>query len=297
MSLTLLDVSAAIIREFGGPHYTATATGGTATTVVDATNGPLFPDSWWTNAWVKVTSTTDHLAPEGEVRRVTAFVGATGTWTVGAAFTAAVGAGDTFSVWSGPTPAELSGAISDAVAASFPSFYQLEENNSLTVAEGTYHYAVPATVGRVASVWIATDTTGTSYLPLTGWWVRDDEALSGGSVTSTRYLELPQSRSYTTGVPLRLISVKPISVPASDTGAFPVPAGYEGALRSFLAAYAAALLHERAIAGDNLDQQRTHITRSQQLYQRAEIARGGRMPRLPGTVRQTLSTLGTRVAK
>jgi len=294
MALTLNDLLGALLREYGGPYLETTATGGSTTTIVDTTNGPMYADDWWNNAWANIITTTDGLAPQGETRHVSDFAGSSGTWTVSAAFTATVGAGDTVRFWSGPPKAEALKAIEDALIDAFPAFYQVRLDTSLSIVADTYKYTLPATIGRLVRVELATDVTGAKFATLHDWRVIDDETVTGGVVTSTRSLVLSDAHSYTTGVTLRLTGISPIAMPAADTYQLPVPPQHEGNLRAFVALYGAAMLHERAITGDTLDQQRTHITRAQQLYPRAEVARGKSMPRIAGSVYQVYRTYGVR---
>ncbi len=74
-----------------------TATGGSVTTI--AASSYAFtdaPTTKYSGVYVYVATTTDGLAPQGEIRQVRSagFVGSTGTWTVSPAFSAAVESGD-----------------------------------------------------------------------------------------------------------------------------------------------------------------------------------------------------------
>lgn len=87
-----------------------TATGGSTTTVVDssaALSGATTDtyDNWW----VKITTTTDGAAPQGEVRQISegGYTAASGTFTVPSAFSAAVGAGDTYEMHRDFHPSEI----------------------------------------------------------------------------------------------------------------------------------------------------------------------------------------------
>ena len=87
-----------------------TATGGSTTTVVDssaALSGATVDH--FDYAFIKITTTTDGLAPQGEVRAISegGYTVASGTWTVSAAFTVAVASGDTYEIHYGPHPATL----------------------------------------------------------------------------------------------------------------------------------------------------------------------------------------------
>lgn len=78
-----------------------TATGGGRDTLIDTTRLQSHQLSTGDNigAWLRVASTTDGLAPVGEIRTVTGYKPDLGTLTVNPNFTASVESGDTYELW------------------------------------------------------------------------------------------------------------------------------------------------------------------------------------------------------
>lgn len=89
-----------------------TATGGSTTTVVDsgASLSGATADSF-DHYWVKISTTTDGLAPQGEIRQISEGGYSAGTFTVPTAFSAAVQSGDTYEIHRGFHPSEMDNAL------------------------------------------------------------------------------------------------------------------------------------------------------------------------------------------
>lgn len=84
-----------------------TATGGSTSTVVDSSAAlPGATTDHFDYAFIKITTTTDGNAPQGEVRAISegGYTVASGTLTTSAVFTAAVASGDTYEIHYGPHP-------------------------------------------------------------------------------------------------------------------------------------------------------------------------------------------------
>ena len=93
-----------------------TATAGSTTTLTDLVNLKRFGDDHLIGGDLYITDTTDDLAPEGEVRYISDFVGSTGVVTVDTAFTVAPGAGDTYDVYLKYTKEDLDTALMLAIS-------------------------------------------------------------------------------------------------------------------------------------------------------------------------------------
>jgi len=72
------------------------ATSGSTTTIYDTAKDGAGRDNSWKNGSLFVIETTDNLAPEGEMGRISASASATFSLTVDTALTAVIGAGDTY---------------------------------------------------------------------------------------------------------------------------------------------------------------------------------------------------------
>jgi hypothetical protein len=85
-----------------GSMRTFKATGGSATTVVNAKTG--IEDSTLTRGTIIIVESTDSAAPEGEFQELASFAANTGTFTVDTAFSATVASGDIFGYVTGQYP-------------------------------------------------------------------------------------------------------------------------------------------------------------------------------------------------
>jgi hypothetical protein len=275
MPVTLADLWGEVARNLGGVYVSAAATGGSTTTIVDSANLPAIGrDDYLNNGFAAIITDAGgaHAAPEGQVRVVSDFVQTTGTLTVNVAFTAAVAAGDTFRVWTGLPRTDLVDAVRAALVAGWPAFYSTVIDETLTLAEDTYSYAMPSGIYHPTEVYQSADDAGNTWLPLVDWRTR-----SNGT---TRTLELEPRHRYTVGQTLRVVGIGPIAMPANDYSAITVPAEYEAVVREFVGYYGASLAHERMM-GRNSGQRDYHLTESRNLMGRAREARGRRMARPP----------------
>jgi len=94
------------IYETAGKHnwlfwewFTGTANG-SSTTLITSSGATIATADYYRSLTAVITDTTDELAPEGEIRRCSAYVysGGNGQWTVATAYTATLTSGDTFSI-------------------------------------------------------------------------------------------------------------------------------------------------------------------------------------------------------
>jgi hypothetical protein len=124
-----------------------TATGGTTATVVDsgAALSGATADAF-DHFWVKVATSTDNLAPQGEIRQISeaGFGPTTGTFTVPSVFTAAPAAGDTYEIHRMFHPSELDLIINEFLRQLWvPRFFPLSahivanDDNDMEYADAT----------------------------------------------------------------------------------------------------------------------------------------------------------------
>jgi hypothetical protein len=114
-----------------------TATGGSASTVVDANN--LFHvDGYWDETWVYATSGTNN----GLTRRVQTFTSSTNTLTLYSAFTGAVPSGMTYELYRRFSPSDVTTSINRAINVGAPDFRE-KVRAVATATMNTLTYAFP----------------------------------------------------------------------------------------------------------------------------------------------------------
>lgn len=283
MALTRATMWGAVARNLGGVYLDGVAISGSTTTLVDTVNlSGQYADDYLINAWLSIITDAGgaHAAPEGQTRRISDFVSSTGTVTVGTAFTAAVGPTDTYRIWAGAPKAEIIDAVSEALRAAWPAFYQRVYDTTVEIENKTYEYDIPATIEYLVDVEIQGNAAGEYYVPVKDW-----HPLKTGA--STRKLVLDPAHTYTTGYTLRLIGVGPLDAPANDYTAITIEGEYEDALLQFVASYGAALIEDRLMHRDS-GSDRRHAHRYDTLMQRARDAKKRAMPRPDLRVRVVL---------
>jgi len=139
----------------GKNWWEGTCTGGTTTTVVDTSRYEA--DDYFQElsplVQVKIRTTTDEAAPQGEVRYITDWVQSTGTATVHSAFSASVGAGDTYAILYDYTWDEVKSAINMAIDAAVQKQILLFGTDETTeLVADTYEYSVPSGFIRIYRV-------------------------------------------------------------------------------------------------------------------------------------------------
>lgn len=157
-ALTYSEIMRGVWTELG--HITTvTATGGTATTIVD-TNSRYTTDNALLGGTAIVVSTTDGLSPQGKFARISAFVASTETFTMDTV-TDAVGAGDIIALVRPTIPLlQMKQAVNDALKDHIGTISKLDI--SLTSAGDEATYALPAGVWikRLIDVRIGNATDG-----------------------------------------------------------------------------------------------------------------------------------------
>ena len=142
MTLTLSDVMRRVWFEMGDLSI-ITATGGSATTIVDA-NTPYVTDDALLGGTAIVIDTTDGLTPKGKFARISDFVASTKTFTIDTV-TDAIAAGDTIGLAKPKVKAkQMVQAVNDALRDHIGTISLVD--TSLTVAAGQTEYALPVTL-------------------------------------------------------------------------------------------------------------------------------------------------------
>lgn len=169
---TRAELRALIGRYFG--YQRGQATGGSATTLVDASLA-RFADNYWKGACLYVVE-ADGAAPQAEETTVVAFSSSSATLTLSPALSAALEAGDTYELFQRVTAAQIHDAInrvcagSEAVAALKPSATTLDYQ--LAGIDGLYR---PQQI-----VAVEVRERGNPRVPpcqIAGWTVEDDAGL------------------------------------------------------------------------------------------------------------------------
>lgn len=130
----------------------STITTKTDTTTFIDTDLIGLPDNYFKGAWLLVTSDGDI----GEVRRITAFTGASGSFDVHAAFANLV-ATDSYEIWSGFSPHIMTSIINRVIRESFPEFHESKYNEELIIKRDTRTYSLTGLsddVGFLSKIWI-----------------------------------------------------------------------------------------------------------------------------------------------
>lgn len=140
-----------------------------ATSLVDAAR--IEPDGYWANFFIEAYASDKEAGDgTGEVRLVTAFAQATGTFTVSPAWTSNPAADSLFALWP-VNPDRIDYVITEAVRRTWPKWWKLVvDETTLDTAADTYEYALPAAAERLLSVYLL-DSGSTARVPPPSWRV------------------------------------------------------------------------------------------------------------------------------
>jgi hypothetical protein len=139
---TLTDIMRGAWTECGMINI-STATGGSATTIVD-TNTRFTTDDAMVGGTAIIISTTDGLSPQGKYARISDFVASTKTFTIDTV-TDAVGSGDVFGLCTPKIPAlQMRQAVNDALRDHIGTISKVDV--SLTSQSGYATYTLPTGV-------------------------------------------------------------------------------------------------------------------------------------------------------
>jgi hypothetical protein len=260
MAKTRADLVELVARRFGF-YLKGTATGGSATTVVDAAN-LTEPDDHYNDMRAYIL-TAGGAAPEGQERRVEAFSQATATVTVEPAFTAAVEAGDVFEILPCRRAQIVAGINAGIVAAGDAWLVPMTDVTTVTIASGDYDYSLPVGLVILYRVWRRSATSDPwQPVPAEDWQV---DGTPGAQV-----LYLHTQRHVVAGEKLRLDYLARLSELATDAATLAVGAPAEAELVEFLADYALYFLHDwmanRAPTGQQF---RARLTKAADYWQQA----------------------------
>ena len=138
-----------------------TATGGSTTTVVDSSAGlsGATADAF-DHYWIKIVTTTDNLAPQGEIRQISegGYTAASGTFTVSVAFTVAPASGDTYEIHRDFHPNEVDSMANERLRNLWvPAFYPLSvhvpanDDNDMEYTDATPYAGTNATLAKATT--------------------------------------------------------------------------------------------------------------------------------------------------
>lgn len=187
---TVFDVLLQALRHLDA-LVEGTATGGSAMTIVDSSlmaNALAYADDHFNEGPAFVVKTTDGLAPQGRMRRITDYEDAAGTVTC-ATFTDTVDAGDQYALGTKRYPAgQVYGALNAWLVevGAVPT-----EDTSLETAADDRDYALPvAAKFDLRQVWLARETAAPyDYEPLVHWRV---EPAAGNAVGNLAFPYQPR---------------------------------------------------------------------------------------------------------
>lgn len=131
MTETLAALRARLARAVGR-YFVGTATGGTASTIIDTSGLARWTeDDALIGGWALITA-AGGAAPEDESRRISDYAQSTKTVTVSPVFTATVGAGDTYELYLSPLAIEdWNDCINEAIRSSWPELFTLSTGEEL----------------------------------------------------------------------------------------------------------------------------------------------------------------------
>jgi hypothetical protein len=120
-------------------------TGGSTASFVDSSRWEA--DDFFQNLTpmpiVRICTTTDGLAPQGEERTITDWTQSSGTGVPHLNFTIAPAAGDTYAIMSEYSWAEVTGAINSAIDAAARSLLYFTTDETVTFISDVYEYPIP----------------------------------------------------------------------------------------------------------------------------------------------------------
>lgn len=175
MTYNLFDLTYRVASKLGDV-VEGLATGGSATTIIDATRLlDQYPDDWFNlgTAWILRDSAGGGSAPQGKFARISDFAKSSGTVTM-ETVTTAVAAGDRYAIATGKYPldqiiAKINEALDETpVKVSYITLW--------TTADHTTEYTLPAEMldSRI-DVWIQgqNETNDNRWLPWHDWYIQE----------------------------------------------------------------------------------------------------------------------------
>lgn len=271
MAETTLDALAAAISRRHGLYVSGTATGGSTTTLIDASN-LIQPDHALVNLYVRFGSG----ANAGLERLVTDFTGGTLTF---AALPVAVAAGVTYEV--GPVQrADIVRAVQDGIDRAGEQWMQVVDTSAgLTFVPSQQEYSLPADCVTVLEVFITRQLLGaqvTEWEPIQEWVVTG--APGARKLTMRGWVTAPVLTSLAYGRRIRYLAMPKLLSASSDTLGLGETA--ERRAVAYLTEYAlyvlGQMMFKRNITGEAA---RGHLTASNAAYQTAMQIMAEREPK------------------
>jgi hypothetical protein len=139
----------AVAREFG--LWEGGATSGSYSTLADSVRLARFANDFFIGTELYIESTSDNLAPQGEVSFITDFVASTGLCTVSPLFTAPTDNCDWYQIFKWVTKADIDRALAEACSG-------VDIATTLTIKTNTVDYYISAMPGfsrpsQITGVW------------------------------------------------------------------------------------------------------------------------------------------------
>ena len=120
----------------------ATATGGTTTTLIDTAMLDQ-ADDYWNGDWLYVVNDADASTNDGKIRLITDFTQSSSTLTFLEALGASSASSDTFEIHSGWNAAQIHSAVNAAIEDGFPEFFDMNIDESIVLTRDTLEYTLP----------------------------------------------------------------------------------------------------------------------------------------------------------
>ena len=120
----------------------ATATGGTTTTLIDTAMLDQ-ADDYWNGDWLYVVNDADASTNDGKIRLITDFTQSSSTLTFLEALGASSASSDTYEIHSGWNAAQIHSAVNAAIEDGFPEFFDMNIDESIVLTRDTLEYTLP----------------------------------------------------------------------------------------------------------------------------------------------------------
>ena len=160
----------------------ATATGGTTTTLIDTAMLDQ-ADDYWNGDWLYVVNDADASTNDDKIRLITDFTQSSSTLTFLEALGASSASSDTFEIHSGWNAAQIHSAVNAAIEDGFPEFFDMNIDESIVLTRDTLEYTLP--------------TSAAPYFMNRMWIEQPEEKLKGTASGGSSTTLVDSSQSWT----------------------------------------------------------------------------------------------------
>ena len=160
----------------------ATATGGTTTTLIDTAMLDQ-ADDYWNGDWLYIVNDADASTNDDKIRLITDFTQSSSTLTFLEALGASSASSDTFEIHSGWNAAQIHSAVNAAIEDGFPEFFDMNIDESIVLTRDTLEYTLP--------------TSAAPYFMNRVWIEQPEEKLKGTASGGSSTTLVDSSQSWT----------------------------------------------------------------------------------------------------